>query len=151
MIEGTEEADLEGKLKHLENVLQECMTQKVPEDQVQRFLARIINLSKRSGFLVGVDHAIFKTGENHIRLLEASLNESNLSWTKKKELLDNLLKMALPQGLNAEVLAQSRNGLSWVPCNSSDQDDSEYEYINTEDKSVMTKKMETSDKVAQTG
>ena len=119
-IEGPKNLDLEGKIQTLENILQQCAIQKVEEHEIQRFLGRIFAAAKTSGFLLGVDHAIFKSEHDHIRLLEASLNESNLDRKEKRILLDRLLSLALPKGLNTDLLEQSTNGQSWVPANDSD-------------------------------
>ena len=119
-IEGPKNLDLEGKIQVLENILQQCAIQKVEEHEIQRFLGRIFTAARTSGFLLGVDHAIFKSEHDHIRLLEASLNESNLDRKEKRVLLDRLLSLALPKGLNTNLLEQSTNGQSWVPANDSD-------------------------------
>ena len=76
--------------------------------------------AKSSGFLIGTSHAIFKKEPDHIRLLEASLNESTLGMIEKKKLMDRLLSVALPSGLD-----QSKNGLSWEPKESSSSDESD--------------------------
>ena len=131
--------DLEAKLQSLKKILKSCRTQQVPEHEIQRFLARILSMSKKCGFLLGVDHAIFKEERDHIRLLEASLNQSSLSEEKKKNLVNNLLKLALPEQLRVEMLEQSRNGLSWVPKTRLIFDtDSSEEEIEVQDRSVMT-------------
>ena len=119
-VEGPEGLNLEEKLKSLEEILKQCAEQKVEEHEVQRFLGRIFSASKACGFLLGTSHAIFKREHDHIRLLEASLDESNLDRKKKRELLDRLLSLALPGGLDTSVLEQSSNGQSWVPANNSD-------------------------------
>ena len=119
-IAGPKNLDLEGKIQALENILQQCAIQKVDEHEIQRFLGRIFAAAKTSGFLMGVDHAIFKSERDHIRLLEASLNESNLDRKEKRILLDRLLSLALPKGLDTDLLEQSGNGQSWVPADDSD-------------------------------
>ena len=118
-IGGPKELNLNGKIKSLEEILQQCKQQKVEEHEVQRFLGRIFAAAKACGFLVGTSHAIFKSEPDHIRLLEASLNESNLDRKDKKKLLDRLLSLALPRGLDTGLLEQSRNGISWIPRESS--------------------------------
>ena len=145
-IGNTDSLDLEGKLKYLEEVFNQCQVQKIPEHQVQRFIARIFSACKSCGFLVGMSHSIFKKEPTHIRVLEANLNETHLSWSQKKELLDKLLCVALPRGLDTEVLDQSRNGLSWTPIYDP-ASDSDIELI---DKSVMTTKVPVKNSEAQT-
>ena len=121
-VEDARGLNLEEKLKSLEEVLRQCAEQKVEEHEVQRFLGRVFAASKACGFLLGTSHAIFKSEHDHIRLLEASLNESNLDGNKKKKLLDRLLSLALPRGLDTSLLEQSRNGHSWVPIHHSDSE-----------------------------
>ena len=144
--------DLEAKLLSLKKVLTACQTQKVAEHEVQRFLARILALSKKCGFLTGVDHAIFKAENNHIRLLEASLNESTLSNKQKKNLLDKLLKLALPMQLAAEALEQSSNGLSWLPKTKLvfKSDSSSEEEVEYEDRGMMTNTLKKKNEIIQT-
>ena len=125
-VEGPSEMDLEGKLSILKNTLQQCATQNIPENEIQRFLGRIFMAAKSAGFMVGVSHAIFKKDRDHIRLLEASLNESTMGHIEKKKLVDRLLSVALPSGLN-----QSTNGLSWTRDESSSSDESEKLFIHT--------------------
>ena len=107
--------DLEAGLKVLKDILAQCQEQDVPDYEVQRFLARILDTAKASGFLVGVDSAVFKMELDHINVLEASLNGSAMSWEVKKAALNNLLKLSLPKGLDLSVLDQSREGNSWEP------------------------------------
>ena len=114
-VEGPKDLNLEEKIKSLEQILTQCAEQKVEEHEIQRFLGRICTAAKSCGFLMGMSHAIFKREHDHIRLLEASLNESNLDFKDKKKLLDKLLSLALPKGLDTSVLEQSKNGNSWIP------------------------------------
>ena len=82
-IEGPKDLNLEEKIKSLEKILHQCAIQKVDEHEIQRFLGRIFAAAKASGFFIGTSHAIFKGEANHIRLLEASLNESQLDRKEK--------------------------------------------------------------------
>ena len=151
-IQNVGDLDLEAKLLSLKKVMKACETQKVAEHEVQRFLARILALSKECGFLTGVDHAIFKSENNHIRLLEASLNESNLSSKQKKELLDKLLKLALPMRLATEALEQSPNGLSWLPKTRLvfQSDSSSEEEVEVQDRGMMTNTLKRKNETSQT-
>ena len=144
-IGNTASLDLEGKIKYLEEVFNQCQVQNIPEHQVQRFISRIFAACKSCGFLVGMSHSIFKKEPTHIRVLEANLNETNLTWSQKKELLDKLLCVALPRGLDTEVLDQSRNGLSWVPNHTLSEEEMEIS-----DKSIMTEKVPVQDNTSQT-
>ena len=145
-IGNTDSLDLEGKIKFLEEVFNQCQLQKIPEHQVQRFIARIFSACKSCGFLVGMSHSIFKKEPTHIRVLEADLNETHLSWSQKKELLDKLLCVALPRGLDTEVLNQSKHGQSWTPVYESLSE----EEVELMDKSVMTEKTLVQDNESQT-
>ena len=107
--------DLEVGLEVLKDIMSQCQAQDLPDDEVQRFLARILNSAKSFGFLTGVDAAVFKMEKNHIQVLEASLNASKLSLETKKTALSNLLNIALPEGLDVSLLDHSREGNTWTP------------------------------------
>ena len=138
-----EDLNLEQNLKHFQMILEECKKQEIPEHEVQRFLSKILATVKEAGFLVGVDTAVFKFESDHIRVLEASLNGSKMDWSVKKRLLDNLLNLALPEGLNTELLDQSREGMSWVLRN--DLIPTESRATNTDNPKMVDKMVDTQD------